>query len=586
MSSEFQSISVQEAQQCLRDVVALSTLPAVWSGADPLRIAESLAAALFATLDSEFIFVYLTPRSGGPGIAVAQINRYQTSPSLADSVRPVIYDWARTHDPDELLTLADFQRGKTLHVAARPLGFEAELGVIAAAFSDAVFATSFAHLVLNVSATQAAIATQNSHLVRSLHESEERVRKANSDLARRVEERTQELSQSQEQLRAMAAELNLTEQRERQRLATDLHDYLGQLLALSRMKLGQARQQSMDPPLAKILGEVLEVTDNALAYTRTLISQLSPPILHEFGLPMALQWLAEQMRQRNLTVTLEMKTEVPSLAEELALLLFQSVRELLINCAKHARAEEAAIVVEAVGGCLRIIVSDRGQGFDVSALALRSPSQLATPGFGLFSTRERMLSLGGRFDIETAPGKGTVATLMVPLPKVEQSALIDGASQVEAKQSTSSQGPIVKRRREDSGTLTAYPSTLSAEPKIRVLVADDHAMVRQGLCSLLKEYDEIQVIGEAANGEEAVMLVDQLEPDVVLMDVTMPKLDGIEATRLIKGKHPAIVVIGLSVHTAGQVEVAMIEAGAEAFMNKEAAVEQLYQTIHRALVAL
>lgn len=277
MYSGFQSISAQEAQQCLRDIVALSTLPAVWSGAHPLRIAESLAAALFATLDSEFVFIYLTPRSGGPGIAVAQTNRYQTSQSLADSIRPVIYDWVQTHDPDELLTLTDCQGGRTLHVATRPLGFEAELGVIAAAFSDASLATGFVQLVLNVSATQAAIATQNSQLLHSLHESEERVRNANSDLARRVEERTQELSRSQEQLRAMAAELNLTEQRERQRLATDLHDYLGQLLALSRMKLGQARQQSMDPLLAKILGEVLDVTDNALAYTRTLISQLSPP---------------------------------------------------------------------------------------------------------------------------------------------------------------------------------------------------------------------------------------------------------------------------------------------------------------------
>lgn len=169
---------------------------------------------------------------------------------------------------------------------------------------------------------------------------------------------------------------------------------------------------------------------------------------------------------------------------------------------------------------------------------------------------------------------------------VEQSALVDGATPVEVKQPVNRHGPIAKRRKGDSGTLAAHPSTPSFEPKIRVLVADDHAMVRQGLCSLLKEYDDIQVIGEAANGEAAVTLVDQLEPDVVLMDVTMPKLDGIEAARLIKCKHPAVVVIGLSVHTAGQVEIAMKEAGAEAFMHKEAAVEQLYQTIHRALVAL
>jgi len=124
--------------------------------------------------------------------------------------------------------------------------------------------------------------------------------------------------------------------------------------------------------------------------------------------------------------------------------------------------------------------------------------------------------------------------------------------------------------------------TSASGSTVRVLVADDHAMVRQGLCSVLKQYSDIQVVGEAANGEEAVALADSLQPDVILMDVTMPKVDGVEATRLLKRKHPDVVVIGLSIHTTGQVETAMTEAGAVAFVNKEAAVDELYQTIHTA----
>jgi DNA-binding NarL/FixJ family response regulator len=117
------------------------------------------------------------------------------------------------------------------------------------------------------------------------------------------------------------------------------------------------------------------------------------------------------------------------------------------------------------------------------------------------------------------------------------------------------------------------------ERPIRVLIADDHAMVRQGLCGLLAAYGNIQVVGEAADGEEAVTLTIQLQPDVVLMDVNMPQMDGIEATRRIKQVLPATIVIGLSVQNAAHVGRVMREAGAAAFLNKEAAVEDLYHTI-------
>ncbi|HNK50547.1 MAG TPA: PAS domain-containing protein, partial [Nitrospira sp.] len=158
---------------------------------------------------------------------------------------------------------------------------------------------------------------------------EEDLQRSAAELERRVAERTIELTQSREHLRALATELNLAGQRERQHLATELHDYLAQLLALSRIRLAQAMQQPLSPPLAKTLNELQDVTNQALTYTRTLVAQLSPPILKEFGLPMALSWLAEQMLQRDLRVSLQLGPERLPLPEDQAMLLFQSVRELL-----------------------------------------------------------------------------------------------------------------------------------------------------------------------------------------------------------------------------------------------------------------
>ena len=135
---------------------------------------------------------------------------------------------------------------------------------------------------------------------------EEDLQRSAAELEQRVAERTMELTQSREHLRALATELNLAGQRERQHLATELHDYLAQLLALSRIRLAQAMQHPLSSALAKTLNELQDVTNQALTYTRTLVAQLSPPILKEFGLTMALGWLAEQMLQRDLKVTLHL----------------------------------------------------------------------------------------------------------------------------------------------------------------------------------------------------------------------------------------------------------------------------------------
>lgn len=141
-----------------------------------------------------------------------------------------------------------------------------------------------------------------------------------------------------------------------------------------------------------------------------------------------------------------------------------------------------------------------------------------------------------------------------------------------------SQSPFDYSKRTEKIAVHQPPDSRT-DTKIRVIVADDHAMIRQGLCSVLIQYSDILVVGEAANGEDAIALADHLQPDVMLMDIHLPKLDGIEATRLLKRTHPGVVVIGLSAHITGPVETAMKAAGATAFVNKEEAVEKLYHTI-------
>lgn len=397
-----------------------------------------------------------------------------------------------------------------------------------------------------------------------------------AELERRVAERTVELTQSREQLRALATELNLAGQRERQHLATELHDYLAQLLALSRIRLAQAMQQPLSPPLAKTLNELQDVTNQALSYTRTLVAQLSPPILKEFGLPMALGWLAEQMLQRDLRVSLHLGPERLPLPEDQAMLLFQSVRELLLNVVKHASVKEAAITVRVEEGCLQITVADQGIGFAESGnISLRKDGRV--PGFGLFSIRERMLALGGRLELHSLPGKGTEATLIAPLASPPEPEKIPSPHRVAHLSPVTS---LLRQPPHEQAPVNGHPS--EAATQIRVLIADDHAMVRQGLCGLLAGYGDILVVAEAANGRDALALAKQCQPDVVLMDVNMPVMDGIEATRRIKETLPDTIVIGLSVQTIAHVGHEMREAGAVAFLNKEAAVEDLYQTIQTA----
>ena len=108
-------------------------------------------------------------------------------------------------------------------------------------------------------------------------------------------------------------------------------------------------------------------------------------------------------------------------------------------------------------------------------------------------------------------------------------------------------------------------------------------MVRQGLRAVLESYPDVEVVGEAWNGEEAVAQVERLQPTIVVMDINMPKMNGIKATSQLTSRFPGTIVIGLSVQTGGENEVAMRNAGAAMLLTKEAAVEELYRAIRESL---
>ena len=150
----------------------------------------------------------------------------------------------------------------------------------------------------------------------------------------------------QEQLQSLASELSLTEERERRRLGTDLHDHIGQALAVSKIKLGVLQKSVTAKKQAKSLGEVRELIDQMIQDTRSLTFELSLPVLYELGFEAAVEWFARQVRsQHGLKVDVQNDMVPIPMDDEIKVLLFRSVRELMLNIVKHAQAHNARVTI-------------------------------------------------------------------------------------------------------------------------------------------------------------------------------------------------------------------------------------------------
>jgi PAS domain S-box-containing protein len=223
----------------------------------------------------------------------------------------------------------------------------------------------------------------------------------------------------QEQLQSLASELSLTEERERRRLGTDLHDHIGQALAVSKIKLGVLQKSITSEKQAKSLSEVRELIDQMIQDTRSLTFELSLPVLYELGFEAAVEWFARHLRsQHGLNVDVQKDMVSIPMDDEIKVLLFRSVRELMLNIVKHAQAHNARVTIRREGDDVSIAVEDDGVGIK----DLRQESKLkSNGGFGLFSIRERLRYLGGQVQMVPGNDKGTRVTLVVPLQHAKKS---------------------------------------------------------------------------------------------------------------------------------------------------------------------
>ncbi len=395
---------------------------------------------------------------------------------------------------------------------------------------------------------------------------EQALKELNETLENRVAERTAVAEERSAQLRSLALQLAQAEQQERRRIATILHEHFQQLLVGAKYNLDLLRPDTPNVQASEALREVDRVLDQAIEASRSLAVELSPPVLHYAGLPQALEWLAQWMQDRyGLEVEVAADPQTPPLPEELRVLLFHAVRELLFNVVKHAGVDAARVEVGQVDEHLRLAVVDQGKGFDPQRTSMQPQIQ---GGFGLLTIQERLGFLGGHTEIDSAVGKGTRVVLRLPMPAVAETAVLSRAAAELIGTSTEAVAPGA-----EAGTTTAR--------KIRVLVADDHAIVRDGLARLLQMQPDLDIVAQAADGVEAVDLAQRLRPDVILMDVSMPRLDGIEATRSILADLPNTRVIGLSMHAEADVANRLREAGAVAYLSKSGSTDGLVDVIRR-----
>jgi len=277
----------------------------------------------------------------------------------------------------------------------------------------------------------------------------------------------------------------------------------------------------------------------------------------------ALEWLAGWMQKKyHLNVKLQVEQEIGTQQEDMMVLLFQSVRELLFNVVKHAQTNSAEVrIYKEDPGLLRIAVSDRGAGFDPNGMWEKSEK---TCGFGMFTIRERLQLLGGRFEVESTPGRGASFTLIAPIGKSEPVEKQEGAMVKTVEWAEAFVSPTDRARIED---------------RIRIMLVDDHNVMRQGLSMMLNGQSDMEIVAEATDGDTAVQLARELNPDVILMDISMPKMSGIEATQIIHAELPRIRIIGLSMFNDADIASAVIAAGAANYLTKTGSTDVLLKAI-------
>jgi DNA-binding NarL/FixJ family response regulator/signal transduction histidine kinase len=346
---------------------------------------------------------------------------------------------------------------------------------------------------------------------------------------------------------------------ERNRMAREIHDTLAQSLAgiiinLESLKPYKTRRSRLE---ADVLAETEILARGALEEARRSVLGLHPTPLEHQSLRDALTLELSALAKRAAVTTQFYVNGIERpLTPDLATALFRIAQEAFQNIYKHAAARHVILGLAFEERGVVLTVEDDGVGFVPSTTGItRATVPNNTGGFGLLSMEARARIVGGELLVTSHPGHGTAVRTSIPYLR-----------------SGITMGAVIPLEPDTRSPALQEPSPQLPPDNhvIRVLLVDDHSIVRQGIRHILEGQPNIEVVGEAEDGLAAVEEAARLHPDVVLLDLQMPGLSGIEALPRLRVVHPPVEVIILTVFDQNEEVFAALKVGARGYLLKDA----------------
>ncbi|WP_429845153.1 response regulator [Brevibacillus sp. FIR094] len=313
---------------------------------------------------------------------------------------------------------------------------------------------------------------------------------------------------------------------ERDRLSKDLHDTIGHSYVSIIMGLETLRQDVVSQEGTQKLDSLLKLARNGMKEVRGYLHEMGSP---QETLPLvhSLRQLAEEFQTHaKVNVRFRAIGEEYPVGKQVKMTLFRCLQESLTNGVRHGQATDIVVSLHFEQQQTRLEVQDNGHGVENWK-----------DGFGITTMKERAAQLQGRVSIYSERGEGTLITCFVPR-------LIESTDEI-----------------------------------IRLFIVDDHSFIRDSLRTILERQRDLLVVGTAEDGAQAVELCEELEPDLVLMDLEMPNMDGITATKRIKEKWPGIRVLVLSTFQDTEKAKEIMRSGADGYLLKSIESRELAETI-------
>jgi PAS domain S-box-containing protein len=367
----------------------------------------------------------------------------------------------------------------------------------------------------------------------------------------------QKLAERERRLQYLVEKLISSQEEERRRVAYELHDGLAQVASSTHQQLQtfSSLYYPEDAQAAAKLDHVLQLAHQVVREARQVIAGMRPTVLDDFGLASALRMEVETLRSEGYEVMYEESTYAERLPASIETAFYRVAQEALNNIRKHAQTKRVRMGVQCDAQSIRMEVQDWGCGFDG---AKQETSSAQGEHIGLPGMEERMKLLDGRLRVLSQPGQGTLIVAEAPLPLADEEAAAVADDDAEYRQPRSS--------------VTA-----------QLVIADDHDLSRAGVRSMLEGEQDVQLVGEATNGREALELCQKLRPDMALLDVRMPEMDGLQATRAIKNVCPETSVIIVTMHENAEYLLAAMRAGASGYLLKDTSRREFLAAIRQVL---